>query len=65
MKYLLKEEYLGKYKNSYIADRLDLSRVYVSWILNRKRPIAKHMAFAFTKVVDINAEVEDIFEIVK
>lgn len=65
MRYLLKEEYQGKYKNSYIADKLSLSKVYVSMILNRKRPISKYMAYAFTKVVDINAEVEDLFESVK
>ena len=67
MGYLLKEEMAyairTTYKNSYIIDKLDLSATYISIILHRKKPIAKHMAFAFTKALDNNAEIEDYFEL--
>ncbi len=66
MKYILKEktaeEIKSTYKNSYISEKLDLSGTYISMILHRKKPIARHMAYAFTKVIGTNLEVEDMFE---
>lgn len=67
MGYVLKqekaEEIRNKYKNSYFIEKLDLSGTYISLIIHRKKPIAKHMAYAFTKVIDVNAEIEDYFEL--
>jgi len=69
MRYLLRpncaELIKNKYKNNYIATRLDLSATYVSLVLHRKRAIAKHLAYAFTKVIDSDANVEDLFEAVE
>lgn len=69
MNYLLKEEVASeiksKFRNNYIANKLNLSNTYVSLIMNRRRTIQKHMAFAITKTIDLEAEVEDLFEIVK
>lgn len=67
MSYILKEEKAeeikNKYKNSYFKEKLDLSGTYVSLIVNRKIPISKRLAYAFTKVIDVNAETEDYFEL--
>ena len=66
MSYILKEnkaeEIRGKYKNGYIADKLGLSQTYISLILHRKRHIAKHVAYSFTKVLGSELEIEDLFE---
>ena len=66
MGYYLKEdvakEISSKYRNSYIVEKLGLSKPYVSLILHRKRPIKKHIAYSFTKVIDMNLEIEDLFE---
>ncbi len=67
MGYLLKEEKAeeirNKYKNSYFIEKLDLSGTYISLIIHRKKPIAKHVAYAFAKSIDTNAELEDYFEL--
>lgn len=66
MGYLLKEdkaiEIREKYKNSYISNQLGLSGAYVSLILHRKRPITKHIAYSFTKIINMDLEIEDLFE---
>jgi len=66
MAFILKEntaeEIKRKYKNGYIAQKLNLSGTYISLILHRKRPVAKHMAYAFTKVINSEAEINDLFE---
>ena len=69
MGYLLKdgiaETFATKYKNSYIASGVGLSSTYVSLILHRKRAVPKRIAYAFTKVINSEAEIEDYFEYVK
>jgi plasmid maintenance system antidote protein VapI len=69
MGYLLKKDAAlmvkGKYKNSYFAEKLNLSSTYISLIMHRRRPVAKHMAFAFAKAVSSDAEINDLFEQVK
>lgn len=69
MGYILKEDVAdainSKYKNSYIADKLNLSCTYISQILHRKRTIAKHIAYAFVKTIDSEAEIEDMFDRIK
>ena len=67
MGYLLKEELARnirkKYKNSYFVNELKLSNTYISLIVHRKQPIPKRVAFAFTKLLDVNAEIEDYFDL--
>lgn len=66
MGYLLKEEKAEeirkKYRNSYIAEQLGLSGAYVSLILHRKRQITKHVAYSFTKIINMDLEILDLFE---
>ena len=67
MSYKLKEgraeEIKKKYKNSYFIENLGLSSCYVSLILNRKRSVSKIVAYCFTKLVDNEAEINDVFEV--
>lgn len=67
MGYFLKEDVSNiirkTYKNIYFKEKLDLSGTYISMILHRKKPIAKHMAFAFVKAIHNNADIEDYFEL--
>lgn len=69
MKYLLKpdvaEEIKEKYKNGYISKRSGLSVCYVSLILNRRRAVQKRIAYAFTKSVNSEYEIRDLFEQVR
>ena len=53
-----------RYKQIYLAEELGMSRVYISQLLNRKLSCPKSTAFAFTKVLDLNAQIEDFFEVV-
>ncbi len=66
MSYILKEnkaeEIREKYKNSYIIEKLGLSGPYVSLILHRRRAITKHIAYSFTKIINSELEIEDLFE---
>ena len=67
MGYILKEDIAEqirlKYKNSYISTKLGLSQTYISLILHRKRAIPKHMAYSFTKVINSELEIDDLFEL--
>lgn len=69
MKYILKpniaEQIKEKYKNGYIAKRSGLSMCYVSLITNRRREVQKRIAYAFTKSVDSELEINDLFEQVR
>lgn len=69
MGFILKKESADlitkKYKNSYISNQLNLSGTFVSQVLHRKKAVAKHTAYAFTKLINSEAEVEDIFEQVR
>ena len=66
MKYKLKQEKANeirqKLKNTYIADVSGLSRCYVSLILNGRREVSKRIAYPFTKAVNSEYEIEDLFE---
>ena len=68
MGYILKKDVAemvnSKFKNSYISNQLNLSGTYVSLIVHRKRTIPKRVAYAFTKLIDTEAEIEDMFELV-
>ena len=64
--YILKEdsckEIREKYRNQYIANTIGISSCYISLIMNRKRKISKFMAYAFTKCINKEYEIEDLFE---
>jgi plasmid maintenance system antidote protein VapI len=66
-KYILKEEksneIKSKYKSTYIANGMDLSNAYVSLIIHRKKTVPKKTALSFTKIVDNDLEVSDLFEV--
>lgn len=66
MKYILKqdkaEEIRQKLKNKYIADVSGLSLCYVSLIMTGKRQVNKRIAYPFTKAVDSELEIDDLFE---
>lgn len=66
-KYILKEdkanEIKGKFKSVYIANGIDLSNAYVSLIIHRKKTVPKKTALSFTKVINNDLEVEDLFEV--
>lgn len=66
MKYILKQdkadEIRKKFKNSYIADTSGLSKCYVSLIMTGKREVNKRIAYPFTKAVDSELEIDDLFE---
>lgn len=69
MRYLLKEDKAEiirkKYKNSYIVDTVGLCTSYVSQIMNRKRAVPKNVAYTFTKAINSEYEIEDLFNRVK
>lgn len=58
--YKIKEEVAEQLKNKYIVDNLELSSVYVSQLLNRKRVIPKHTAYAIASLY--GKEIKDLFE---
>lgn len=66
MKYVLKQgkadEIKQKLKNKYIADVSGLSLCYVSLIMNGRRKVNKRIAYPFTKAVDSELEIDDLFE---
>ena len=66
MGYILKPETAeligSKYRNGYIAEQLGLSKTYISLIIHRHRAIPKHVAYSFTKVINSEYEIEDLFE---
>ena len=68
MKYLLKADtsvkIREKYKNSYISKKTGISNCYVSLIVNRRREVPKRIAYTFTKAIDSELEITDLFEIV-
>ena len=69
MAYLLKEdvaeEIKAKYRNSYFVKTLGVSDSYISLVLNRHKKVKKVVAYSFVKVIDSEAEIEDMFELVK
>lgn len=66
MSYILKEDKAKEIKRKiygkYIAETLGKNPASISLILNRKLTIPKTTAYAFTKVIDRDLEIEDLFE---
>ena len=69
MRYMLKkntaEVIRKKYRNSYIVEKVGLCTSYVSQIMNRKRAVPKNVAYTFTKSINSELEIEDLFDRVK
>ena len=67
--YILKEdeakEISKKFRNQYLAETIGVSKQYISYIFHRKKHISKKLAYAFTKAVDNNSEILDLFEDVR
>ena len=68
MNYLIKEDVAKKikfmYKWKYFMDELGISKSYLSLVMTRKKAIPKRSAFAFTKLIDKDADILDYFEMV-
>ncbi|MBR4486599.1 hypothetical protein IKS57_04570 [bacterium] len=58
--YRLKLEFAKQLRNKYIVQELGFSDVYVSQLMNGKRVIPKHCAYAIAKLYD--KEIKDLFE---
>ena len=58
--YKIKKEVKDQLKNKYIVDELGFSETWVSQLLNEKRVIPKHSAYAIAKLYD--KEIKDLFE---
>ena len=58
----MKSEIKKKYKCMYIAEQLGKTQSYISLVINRKLSIPKTTAYAFTKVLNSEAEIEDYFD---
>lgn len=69
MRYMLKENTASlikkKYRNSYIMETVGLCSSYVSQIINRKRAVPKNVAYTFTKAINSEYEIENLFDKVK
>lgn len=58
--YKIRKEVVGQLKNKYIVDKLEFSGTWVSQLLNEKRVIPKHSAYAIASLY--GKKIEDIFE---
>ena len=69
MRYILKKDtseiIKKKYRNSYIVETVGLCASYVSQIINRKRAVPKNVAYTFTKAINSELEINDLFDRVK
>lgn len=66
MSYILKEdkakEIKDKFKGKYLANTLGRTECYISLLLNKKLTCPKTTAYAFTKIIDKDLEIDDLFE---
>lgn len=66
MSYILKEdkrnEIKEKFRNKYLAKTLGKTECYICLVLNRKLTCPKTTAYSFTKIIDKDLEIEDLFE---
>ena len=58
--YKIRKEVAKQLKNKYIVDNLEFSDTWVSQLLNEKRVIPKHSAYAIASLY--NKKIEDLFE---
>ena len=64
--YMLKdsivEKIREKYRLDYIANQVGISLTYMSLIMNKQKHCSKLTAYAITKTLNSDAEIEDYFE---
>lgn len=69
MRFILKEDsseiIKRKYKNTYLKETIGLCASYISQIINRKRAVSKNVAYSFSKAINSEYEIEDLFDRVK
>ena len=58
--YRIRKEISTQLKNKYIVEKLEFSNAWVSQLLNGKRVIPKHSAYAIACLYD--KKIEDLFE---
>lgn len=59
------EEVKRKNKIGYVADKVGITRVYLSYVLNNKYNCSKVVAYTITKVLDKDKDISYYFERVK
>ena len=66
MSYRLKEDVAEdikkKFRGVYLANTLGRTQSYIALLLNRKMQCPKTTAYVFTKIVDKDLEIDDLFE---
>lgn len=60
--YMLKNGINVRMNKTQVSQRIGISREYLSYIFNRKKPCSKVVAFCITKYINPNAEILDYFE---
>ena len=66
--YIIKEQEINKYKKyglvRYLSKKTGLTEGYISGIINGKKPdISKVVAYAISKAISSDLEIENLFEI--
>lgn len=56
------EEIINKYKLSYIADKVGITRIYLSYVIHNKYNCSKSVAYGITKAIDENKEIDYFFD---
>ena len=51
-----------KFRGVYLANTLGRTQAYMSLLLNQKINCPKTTAYAFTKMIDSDLEIDDLFE---
>lgn len=69
MRYILKKDsselIKKKYRNTYLIDTVGLCSSYISQIINRKKAVPKNVAYTFTKAINSEYEIDDLFNMIK
>lgn len=64
--YMMKDDAIKKlrekYKLEYIANKVGISFSYISMITNKRIHCSKMVAYAITKTIDSEAEVDELFD---
>lgn len=67
-KYVIKPEVALAIKNtfkySYFIKELGYTKSYISLVLSGKKSVPRSSAYAFTKVVNYESKVEDMFDVI-
>lgn len=58
------EEVISKYKVKGIAEKIGITPIYLSMILNNKNNCKKTVAYCITKAINSEAEINEYFEII-